>query len=119
MAQLDKYSTQLLKIIRKKGGATKAKTATILEFLDQFLRVTAVPLLTRFMAQLDKYSTQLLKIIRKKGGATKAKTATILEFLDQEFRFTFEALQKVLMELGSNKMSSKICKLNGELHTAQ
>ncbi|KAK0155739.1 hypothetical protein N1851_001768 [Merluccius polli] len=50
----------------------------------EFLRVTAVPLLTRFMAQLDKYSTQLLKIIRKKGGATKAKTATILEFLDQE-----------------------------------
>lgn len=49
----------------------------------EFLRVTAVPLLTRFMAQLDKYSTQLLKIIRKKGGATKAKTATILEFLDQ------------------------------------
>ena len=49
----------------------------------EFLRVTAVPLLTRCMAQLDKYSTQLLKIIRKKGGATKAKTATILEFLDQ------------------------------------
>lgn len=35
MAQLDKYSMQLLKIIRKSGGATKAKTATILEFLDQ------------------------------------------------------------------------------------
>lgn len=35
------------------------------------------------------------------------------------FRFTFEALQKILMELGSNKMSSKIRKLNGELHTAQ
>ena len=49
----------------------------------EFLWVTAVPLLTRFMAQLDKYSTQLLKIIKKKGGATKAKTATILEFLDQ------------------------------------
>ena len=37
----------------------------------------------------------------------------------QGFRFTFEALQKILMELGSNKMSSKIRKLNGELHTAQ
>ncbi|CAL8390980.1 unnamed protein product [Arctogadus glacialis] len=54
------------------------------EINAEFLRVTAVPLLTRCMAQLDKYSTQLLKIIRKKGGATKAKTATILEFLDQE-----------------------------------
>ena len=49
----------------------------------EFLRVTAVPLMTRFMAQLDKYSPQLLKIIRKRGGTTKVKTATILEFLDQ------------------------------------
>lgn len=30
MAELDKYSLQLLQIIRKKGGTTKAKTATIL-----------------------------------------------------------------------------------------
>ena len=37
----------------------------------------------------------------------------------QGFRFTFEALKKNLMELGSNKMSSKIRKLNGELHTTQ
>ena len=37
----------------------------------------------------------------------------------QAFRFTFEALQNVLMELGSNKMSSKIRKLNGELHAEQ
>lgn len=37
----------------------------------------------------------------------------------QGFRFTFEALQKILMELGSNKMTSKIRKLNGELNTAQ
>lgn len=37
----------------------------------------------------------------------------------QGFRFTFEALQKILMELDSNKMSPKIRKLNSELHTAQ
>lgn len=37
----------------------------------------------------------------------------------QGFRFTFEALQKILMELGSNKMTSKIRKLSGELKTAQ
>ena len=35
------------------------------------------------------------------------------------FTFTFEALQKILLELGSNKMSSKIRQLNGELHRAQ
>ena len=35
------------------------------------------------------------------------------------FRFTFEAIQKILMELGSNKMTPKMRKLNGELHTAQ
>ncbi|KAL6476347.1 hypothetical protein MHYP_G00148460 [Metynnis hypsauchen] len=49
----------------------------------EFLRVTAVPLLTRFMAQLDKHSQQLLKIFIKKTGTTKGKTAKILEFLDQ------------------------------------
>nr|XP_024662098.1 uncharacterized protein LOC106675121 [Maylandia zebra] len=54
------------------------------EINAEFLRVTAVPLLTRFMVQLDKHSPQLLKIIRKKGGTTKAKTAIILEFLDQD-----------------------------------
>ncbi|CAI5657329.1 unnamed protein product [Oreochromis niloticus] len=190
------------------------------EINAEFLRVTAVPLLTRFMAQLDKHSPQLLKIIRKKGGTTKAKTAIILEFLDQDadadirrecilksliiylgerveelikeymisqkdeaeeelqsttmalfvfrdnssllhqprdigiiidgvevlnelpsvaagvamvfglcyalnmeyprgFRFTFEALQKIMMELDFNKMTSKIRKLNCELNTAQ
>ena len=35
------------------------------------------------------------------------------------FKFTFEAIQKILMELGSNKMSPKMRKLHGELHTAQ
>lgn len=37
----------------------------------------------------------------------------------QGFTFTFEALQKILMERDSNKMSPKIRKLNSELHTAQ
>lgn len=32
------------------------------------------------------------------------------------FKFTFEAIQKILMELGSNKMSSKINRLSSELH---
>ena len=49
----------------------------------EFWRVTAAPLLGRFMAQLDKYTPQLLKIIRKKGGVTKVRTAPILESLDQ------------------------------------
>lgn len=37
----------------------------------------------------------------------------------QGFRFTFESLQKILMDLDSNKMSQKIRKLNCEVHTAQ
>ncbi|KAJ8357241.1 hypothetical protein SKAU_G00200350 [Synaphobranchus kaupii] len=32
------------------------------------------------------------------------------------FKFTFEAIQKILMELGSNKMSTKINRLSSELH---
>uniref|UniRef100_A0A1A8ACE3 Uncharacterized protein n=1 Tax=Nothobranchius furzeri TaxID=105023 RepID=A0A1A8ACE3_NOTFU len=35
------------------------------------------------------------------------------------FRLTFEALQKIMMELDFNKMTSKIRKLNCELNTAQ
>ena len=47
----------------------------------EFLRVTAVPLLTRFMAQLDKYSTQLLKIIRRRKGQPKQKLPLSWSFL--------------------------------------
>lgn len=68
------------KLVFKKMYCT---LSTHVQINAEFLRVTAVPLLTRFMAQLDKHSPQLLKIIRKKGGTTKAKTAIILEFLDQ------------------------------------
>lgn len=68
------------KLVFKKMYCT---LSTHVQINAEFLRVTAVPLLTRLMAQLDKHSPQLLKIIRKKGGTTKAKTAIILEFLDQ------------------------------------
>ena len=35
MAQLDMHSSQLIKVIRAKGGATRQKTANIMDTLDQ------------------------------------------------------------------------------------
>lgn len=35
MAQLDMHSSQLIKVIRAKGGATRQKTADIMDTLDQ------------------------------------------------------------------------------------
>lgn len=35
MAQLDMHSSQLIKVIRAKGGATRQKIANILDTLDQ------------------------------------------------------------------------------------
>ena len=35
MAQLDMYSSQLIRIIRAKGGATRQKTADIMDALDK------------------------------------------------------------------------------------
>lgn len=40
MAQLDLHSSQLIKVIRAKGGATRQKTAGIMNTLDQVNRLS-------------------------------------------------------------------------------
>ncbi|KAM8728455.1 uncharacterized protein AB9X84_001741 [Acanthopagrus schlegelii] len=172
MAQLDKYSTQLLKIIKKKEGATKAKTTTILEFLDQdvdadlrrecvlksliiYLGECVEDLIKEYtmsekdQAEHELESTTMAVFVLRENSSLLQEPKEIGIIINgvevqnvlpsvaagvvmlfglcyalnmeypQGFRFTFQALQKILMELGSNKMSSKIRKLNGELHTAQ
>uniref|UniRef100_A0AAV2KEM4 Uncharacterized protein n=1 Tax=Knipowitschia caucasica TaxID=637954 RepID=A0AAV2KEM4_KNICA len=171
MAQLDN-STQLLKIIKKKGGIIKAKTASILQFLDQdadadlrrecvlksliiYLGECLEDLIKEYtmsekdQAEQELESTTMAVFVLRENSSLLQQPKEIGIIIDgvevlnelpsvaagvmmlfglcfalnmehpQGFRFTFEALQKILMELGSNKMSSKIRKLNGELHTAQ
>ncbi|KAJ8375567.1 hypothetical protein SKAU_G00061470 [Synaphobranchus kaupii] len=169
MAQLDRYSTQLLQVIRKKGGATREKTAKILQFLDQaadvdikrecvlkslaiYLGERVEDLIKEFLVSQGDQAEQELQstimaifIIREDKSllhkpkdigividgvevlnelpsvpAAVAMLFGLIYALNMEypkgFKFTFEAIQKILMELGSNKMSSKINRLSSELH---
>ncbi|KAL2078877.1 hypothetical protein ACEWY4_024621 [Coilia grayii] len=128
--QLDKYSPQLLKIIRKKGGTTKAKTATILELLDQDADadVRRECVLKALIIYLGERVEDLIKeyTMSQKDQAKQELESTVMVVFvfrenssplqqPQDIGFTFEALQKILLELGSNKMTSKIRKLKGVL----
>lgn len=47
------------------------------------MRVTTVPLETKFLAQLDKHTSKLLEVIRSKGGRVKELTKATLQVLDE------------------------------------
>lgn len=55
------------------------------------MRITTVPLETKFLQQLDRHSTKLVQIIRNKGGVTKERTARILHSLDEVCTITIES----------------------------
>ncbi|KTF72388.1 hypothetical protein cypCar_00040901 [Cyprinus carpio] len=49
----------------------------------EFLRITTLPLQSRFMASLDRQSSQLLQVIRSKGGVLREKTKDTIKVMDQ------------------------------------
>ncbi|KAK3518402.1 hypothetical protein QTP86_020824 [Hemibagrus guttatus] len=53
------------------------------EINAEFLRITTVPLQTRFLASLDKHYSRFIEIIRNKGGSVREKSREILAVLDQ------------------------------------
>ena len=55
----------------------------IFQINAEFIRVTTVPLETKFLAQLDKHSHKLLEVIRSKGGRVKEQTTRTLQVLDE------------------------------------
>ncbi|KAK7912340.1 hypothetical protein WMY93_012551 [Mugilogobius chulae] len=55
---------------------------TVDEINAEFLRITTVPLQTRFLASLDKHYSKLIELIRRKGGVIREKTQEILKVLD-------------------------------------
>ena len=54
-----------------------------LQINAEFMRVTTVPLETKFLAQLDKHTSKLLEVIRSKGGRVKEQTKATLQVLDE------------------------------------
>ncbi|XDV26021.1 hypothetical protein PO909_029830 [Leuciscus waleckii] len=69
------------------------------EINAEFMRITTVPLETKFLVQLDKHSTKLLEVIRSKGGVVKEKTTRTLQVLDETVDITIrrECILKSLM----------------------
>ncbi|TNN38083.1 hypothetical protein EYF80_051751 [Liparis tanakae] len=49
----------------------------------EFMRITTMPLQTKFMAQLDRYSADLTKLFSKRGGAAGKKSRHIMERMAQ------------------------------------
>uniref|UniRef100_UPI003AAA4CD3 uncharacterized protein n=1 Tax=Centroberyx gerrardi TaxID=166262 RepID=UPI003AAA4CD3 len=44
----------------------------------EFMRITTVPLISKFMGQLDRYTDDLMKVFRSKGGSAGKKIRTIM-----------------------------------------
>ncbi|KAE8287211.1 hypothetical protein D5F01_LYC15180 [Larimichthys crocea] len=142
MAQLDVHSSQLIKVIRAKGGATRQKIANIMDTLDQDCGADDV------QRDLDQV-TMAVFVIRKEGEGLQEPPADIgivtegVEVLHEltsvasacalllgliyalnlaypkPFRFTFEVLQKIFMQLDQHKMSPKVQNLYIKLQSSQ
>jgi hypothetical protein len=52
---------------------------TFLQVNSEFMRITTMPLQTKFMAQLDRYSADLTKLFSKRAGAAGKKIRHIME----------------------------------------
>ncbi|KTG23157.1 hypothetical protein cypCar_00042578, partial [Cyprinus carpio] len=65
----------------------------------EFLRITTVPLQTRFLASLDNHHIKLIELFRRKGGVIREKTQKILKVLDLslEVNMKRECLLKCLI----------------------
>ncbi|XP_029302698.1 uncharacterized protein LOC115018037 [Cottoperca gobio] len=141
MAQLDMHSSQLIRVICTNGGATRQKTADIINTLDQNSRADAV----RELEQL----TMAVFVIRKEGeglqeppddigiviegvallhGLTSVASACALLLgliyalnlaYSKTLHFTFKVLQKIIMQLDQHKMSPKVQNLYGRLESLQ
>ncbi|XP_048857981.1 uncharacterized protein LOC125725256 [Brienomyrus brachyistius] len=173
MAQLDLHSSQLIRVVRSKGGTTRQKTAHIIETLDQtedihLRRESVLKALIIFLgedpddlikeyfdstadnAQKDlEQLTMGVFVIRKEGEGPQepaekigiviegvevlnelnsvASACALLLGLIYELNlaypkclhFTFEVLQKIIMELDKHKMSPKVQNLFCRLKSSE
>ena len=56
------------------------------------MRITTMPLQSKFMAQLDRYSADLTKLFSKRGGAAGKKIRHIMERTAQVYELSAPAL---------------------------
>ncbi|KAI3375306.1 hypothetical protein L3Q82_021090 [Scortum barcoo] len=86
LAQLDKYSDQFIHIIQAKGGATREKTANIIQTLDQVL---APFLFTLYTADFS-YNTPSCHL--QKFSDDSAVVGLITDGDDREYKRTYSGL---------------------------
>ncbi|XP_058478218.1 uncharacterized protein LOC131474286 [Solea solea] len=74
-------------------------SAFLFQINAEFMRITTVPLETKFLAQLDKHMSKLLDVIRSKGGRVQEQTKRTLQVLDETVDITIrrECILKSLM----------------------
>ncbi|XP_059188275.1 uncharacterized protein LOC131971024 [Centropristis striata] len=53
------------------------------EVSAEFMRITTIPLIPKFMSQLDHYYDKLTRVLRKKGGAAGRRITDIIAVIDQ------------------------------------
>uniref|UniRef100_A0AAV2LHB8 Uncharacterized protein n=1 Tax=Knipowitschia caucasica TaxID=637954 RepID=A0AAV2LHB8_KNICA len=82
------FSLRRQEIVEKQLGVEELKERwpalfTVDEINAEFLRITTVPLQTRFLASLDRHHSKLIELIRRKGGVNREKTQRLLQALDR------------------------------------
>ncbi|MEQ2159084.1 hypothetical protein GOODEAATRI_018937 [Goodea atripinnis] len=142
MTQLDSHLSQLIKVVRSKGGRTCAKMAGIIKTYDEGSSGDD--------AEMElKQLTMPVFVIQKEGEGLKEPPEVIgivIEGVDglhdltsvasacalllaliyalnlaypKPLRFTFEDFQKIFIQLEQHKMSPKVQNLFGSLQSSQ
>ncbi|KAL7831297.1 hypothetical protein SRHO_G00308000 [Serrasalmus rhombeus] len=140
MAQLDMYSSELIKVIHAKGGATRQKTTDIMDTLDKDSDYTQRDLEQLTMAvfaicregEVLQESPEDIGIVIEgvevlhELTSVASACALLLGLIyvlnlayPKPLRFTFEVLQKIIMQLDQHNMSPKVQNLYGRLQSLQ
>lgn len=127
MAQLDHYSSQLMKVFKKKGGAAGRSINQIMAAMDQdvdFAGLEKVVLGIYIVEQEGAEATDapedvciiiegctVLQDLRDVANGCAALFGLIYSLnlsYPKDLRYTFEFFQRVLMGLDGNKLSTKV-----------
>ncbi|XP_056295664.1 uncharacterized protein LOC130209821 isoform X2 [Pseudoliparis swirei] len=127
MAQLDHYSSQLMKVFKKKGGAAGRSISQIMAAMDQdvdFAGLEKVVLGIYIVEQEGAEATDapedvgiiiegctVLQDLRDVANGCAALFGLIYSLnlsYPKDLRYTFEFFQRVLMGLDGNKLSTKV-----------
>ncbi|KTF93003.1 hypothetical protein cypCar_00035295 [Cyprinus carpio] len=75
----DRQSNTFIGQIHQASFLTSKWWDNLLDLVNlEFMRITTVPLISKFIGQLDKYTDALMKVFRHKGGCAGQKIRTIM-----------------------------------------